>query len=46
MSKNNLISKIPKLLLNERRKINTNQSYRPREAGGLTVVSSPKGCHG
>jgi transposase len=22
------------------------KSYRPREAGGLTVVSSPKGCHG
>jgi putative transposase len=22
------------------------KSYRPRRAGGLTVVSSPKGCHG
>ncbi len=21
------------------------QSYRPRKAGGLTVISSPKGCH-
>ena len=22
------------------------QSYRTRKAGGLTVISSPKGCHG